>query len=475
MSNRLDGDGFYDRENGARDAAPALPEFLLDPFGVLNRRWRWMLAALLAGLVATGVAAFLVKPEFTAEARVLVTSQRISEAFVTSTVVSNEVEKINAILSEIRSRRSIVEMINEFSLFESDEPDKALPMQERVISVLSSITIEPEALTGGNDQRRQQGAIVYGISYCSGNAVEAAVMANAIATRFTDTHLEMRHRQARLTTRFLGTELEEVERDLTTQERAIRDFKEAHRGELPGELQTNLGRLERLQQQRESLSLQIAEAETRLANIAQNEQLDENSPHGRLERLQGQYDTLLGLYTAEHPNVVTMKRRIETLEAVVAKRDADTGQRAGTSGAAATMLTELNRQRDATVAEFDELDARVANTPARQEELDSLEQRAEILRENHQEFLRKVSQAELSEAVESAQQGERATVLDAAQPPNAPDRSPLLLVFAGIVGSFGLAIGIALLLELVDGVIVSPGELERETGVPVFASIPRVG
>ena len=147
----------------------------------------------------------------------------------------------------------------------------------------------------------------------------------------------------------------------------------------------------------------------------------------------------------------------------------------GTSGAAALMLRELQRQRDATVSELDELDARVANTPARQEELDALVQRAEILRENHQEFLRKVSQAELSEAVEFAQQGERATVLDPAQPPNQPDRSPLLLIFAGIVASFGLAVGLAILLELIDGVLVSPAELEREAQVPVFASIPRVG
>jgi len=475
MSQRRDVDEFYDPEMDGDESGPALPGFLFDPVGVFNRRWRWMILGLIVGFIATGAATFLVKPEFTAKARVLVTSQRISEAFVTSTVESNEVEKINAILSEIKSRQSIVSLIEEFNLFAPEKVDEQMPMQQRVVSVLQSLAVVPEALTGGNDRRRNQGAVVYGISYRSPDPKVSAGVANAIATRFTDAHLEMRHRQARLTTRFLASELEEVERDLTAQERAIREFKQAHRGELPGELPTNLGRLERLQQQRESLSLQIAEAETRLATIAQTEQLDPNSKRGRLERMRGEYDTLLGLYTPEHPNVVTMKRRIDALEADVASSDETAPQRAGTSGAAELMLRELLRQRDATVYELDELDARVANTPARQEELDALVQRAEILRENHQEFLRKVSQAELSEAVESAQQGERATVLDTAQPPNQPDRSPLLLILVGIVGSFGLAVGVAVLLELIDGVLVSPSELEREAQVPVFASIPRVG
>jgi len=474
VSQRADFDDFYDPDSDGEGGGPALPGFLFDPVGVFNRRWRWMILGLLVGLIGTGAATFLVKPEFTAKARVLVTSQRISEAFVTSTVESNEIEKINAILSEIKSRQSIVGLIEEFGLFDPENPDEQMPMQQRVTAVLQSLAVVPEALTAGNNRRRNQGAVVYGITYRSGDPVISAGVANAIANKFTDAHLEMRHRQARLTTRFLTTELEEVERDLVAQERAIREFKQANRGELPGELPTNLGRLERLQQQRESLSLQIAEAETRLATIAQTEQLDPNSPRGRLERMRGEYDTLLGLYTPEHPNVVTMKRRIEALEADVARTEGGE-QRAGTSGAAALMLRELQRQRDATVAELDELDARVANTPARQEELDALVQRAEILRENHQEFLRKVSQAELSEAVEFAQQGERATVLDPAQPPNQPDRSPLLLIFAGIVGSFGLAVGLAILLELIDGVLVSPAELEREAQVPVFASIPRVG
>ena len=149
------GDEFYDPELDGKEAGPALPGFLLDPVGVFNRRWRWMILGLIVGLVATGGATLLVKPEFTAKALVLVTSQRISVAFETSTVESNEVEKINAILSEIKSRQSIVQLVEDFNLFELDRSGEPVPMQQRVTSVLQSIEVVPEALTGGTNDRRR--------------------------------------------------------------------------------------------------------------------------------------------------------------------------------------------------------------------------------------------------------------------------------------------------------------------------------
>jgi len=85
-----------------------------------------------------------------------------------------------------------------------------------------------------------------------------------------------------------------------------------------------------------------------------------------------------------------------------------------------------------------------------------------------------VGQAELAQAVESAQQGERATVIDRAVTPMRPDSSPLKMLVVLIVGTFGAAIALAILLELVDPVIVSASEIEANYRVPVIGSIPRL-
>jgi uncharacterized protein involved in exopolysaccharide biosynthesis len=279
----------------------------------------------------------------------------------------------------------------------------------------------------------------------------------------------MRSRQARLTTEFLRRELAQVEEDLAKQESAITTFKQQYRGELPGELQTNIARLDRLQMQRQSLALQIAEAETRMTTIATTIPAAD-SPKERLKNLRARYQELAAIYTPEHPSVVAAARQIEALEKEVASLPDD----AAAPGSPASTVGELRRQLAATVAEFEDLDQRVGSTPKRQEELAALEQRAEILRESHREFLRKVSQAELAEAVESAQQGERATILDKAVPPSHPDNSPIKYIVVGLLGSVLMALGMGVLLEIVVSVIVNDSEIEQRYQLPVLGSIARI-
>ncbi len=167
------------------------------------------------------------------------------------------------------------------------------------------------------------------------------------------------------------------------------------------------------------------------------------------------------------------------LEERIADRPDDgpgSAESAGSTQADAARLTliELRRQLDETVAEFDELDRRVALVPERHEALARMEQRAEILQESHREFLRKVNQAELAEAVESAQQGERATILDAAVPPADATSSPVKAMFVLFVGALGAAAGLAIVLELVDAVIVSTDEIEQHFRLSVLGSIQRI-
>jgi len=116
----------------------------------------------------------------------------------------------------------------------------------------------------------------------------------------------------------------------------------------------------------------------------------------------------------------------------------------------------------------------VARSPTRQLELAELEQRAEVLRERYREFLRKVNEAELAEKVESAQQGERATILDPAVPPSTPIYPPLLLLAGGIVASLGFAAVVGVGFEWLDPVLVSAEQIEREFAAPVLGSVPRI-
>ena len=119
------------------------------------------------------------------------------------------------------------------------------------------------------------------------------------------------------------------------------------------------------------------------------------------------------------------------------------------------------------------LDLTIIEAP-RQEEFSALEQRATVLRETHLGFLRKVQEAELAQSLESAQHGARISVLDRATPPTDQKHPRWKLLGAGLVAAMGLAVILAVLLELVDSVVVNSGHLESLTDRPILGSVPRV-
>ena len=101
-------------------------------------------------------------------------------------------------------------------------------------------------------------------------------------------------------------------------------------------------------------------------------------------------------------------------------------------------------------------------------------QREAVLSDTYVGFLKKVQEAELAESLESAQQGERFSVIEEAVPPTEPARSRAEYLAAGLVASLGLACLVGIAFELLDPVLVTSRQLERESGLSVLGSVPRI-
>ena len=97
-----------------------------------------------------------------------------------------------------------------------------------------------------------------------------------------------------------------------------------------------------------------------------------------------------------------------------------------------------------------------------------------MLRTSYLEFLRKVQDAELAESLEAAQQGERISVLDRAVAPQFAAQTRVKYLALGYLVSLAAALGVAVLFEMVDPVLISAEQVEADFGLPVLGSVPHI-
>ena len=469
----MDGYGFEERSSSAMQKQ--LIELALNPLGVVRRRWIWMTLALVVGLAATGAVVVNLEPVYRATSTVLVSSQQIPEDFVKSTVQGlDSLSNVNALVGEVLSQRNLSQLIQKYDLYAESRGGR--PPSEMAQRMRGNIEIEPQRNVSSG--RRGEASSIFVISYEGESPSAVANVANSLASILIAASLDKRSEQARRTTEFLRRELDRIESKLAEANRAIGDFNREYRGELPSDMQPLLNKLERLQQQRQTTIERISAAEDRLVAL--------ETADGTSDVMDLLMDMKLSLshqaaiHTDEHPNVISLRRRIERLEAEVAATeaegtDSDGVEQHGMQIAETKGEIDLLRDRLQTTEEqIAEIEARVDRIPSRTEEFASLELRAAVLRENHLEFLRKVKDAELAETLESAQQGPQVSLLDQARPPRGPTQSPLMFLIPGILASFGLALAVGIGLELIDPVILSPTHLDAVGSPPLLGSVYRL-
>ncbi len=455
------------------DWRPGLPDFLMEPQGVFQRRWPWMLVVFILTAIAGGAFVSTLPQTFEASARLLLTRQRVPEEFVRSTSMERVPELVNAVVGEILSRDSLVAVAEATHLAEEVDGDEAsadlIARMREAITVEQDLDMQSQRYFGAGED-----TFILAIRFEWEDPELAAEVANELSSRLISAHLRRQSQQARLTADFLRREAERAEAELAEQRTRITEFTEAHRGQLPSELDTKLARLERLQQRSQSLALQISDAEGRLLILQSQEPVQEDALEGLRTRLAQE----LTVYTDGAPHVIALRQEIEAREAKLAGQRIGSGARPVSSdpsvAAVQREVDTLRAQARSIEQEIGALDTAVALIPAHREELVALEQQEELLREHFVDASRKVQEAELAESLQQAQQGFQVASLDAAVAPPAPKRRRWKFALVAAVGVLGASALAGLLLEFMDPVVVSSRQLERQTGALPLGVIPRI-
>ena len=325
-------------------------------------------------------------------------------------------------------------------------------------------------------------------------------------------------------------------KDLETQ---LAEFKTAHAGSLPEELNFNMQLLDRSQNQllefmrqaqgvRERqafLQAQLAALEPQAAvNSATPETL---SPRARLRLLKSQYSAMSGKYGARHPDVLNLKRQIESLGGSVGdaqtavnleeletqlaiaqekygkahpevqrlQREIDAAKK-GSAGAplpveapdnpvyvqTAGQINALNAELGAAQAQvvalqqkIADVEARVLKTPEVERAYVALKRDYDTAVAKYQDLQQRESQAELAKNLETEQMGERLSLIEPPQlpiEPISPNRPAIILL--GILVGLSAGVAAGFLFESLDGRVYGHRKLAVVTGESPLVFVPRI-
>jgi uncharacterized protein involved in exopolysaccharide biosynthesis len=192
-------------------------------------------------------------------------------------------------------------------------------------------------------------------------------------------------------------------------------------------------------------------------------------------------------YAPDHPDVVRLKRQIATLQQAI--KDAPSVTPAPEAHPDNPAYISIKAQRDANAAEIaslqqkrlnvqakiEALETRLAQAPAVERDYDNLLRDLDNEQLKYREIRQKQMEAKLSENLEDEQKGERFTLIEppvAPQQAASPDR-PMMFGLS-VVLALAAALGTVWLLELQDGSVRNPRDLQALLQVAPLAIVPHM-
>jgi polysaccharide chain length determinant protein (PEP-CTERM system associated) len=484
------------------------------------------------GAAATYFVVGLLPPVYSAEALVLVESQRIPENYVAATVNVNLEGRLNALRQQILSYSRLVEVIKKFDLYRAERATRPMEAVLELMRKDLSIGVQRGAVPGR--------PAAFTVAYRGSDPSTVAQVSNLIASFFIDENLRTREVEAVGTSEFLTAQLTEAKQRLEEQEQQLSAFKIRYSGELPqqenaliaaiGQARTHLTGIQdamnRNQQNKllAQTALETAEAEqammqqrTPVASTAGSSQTVTSvfneapvtaAPPRESERLALQLEGLRARYSETHPDVkrtmlaLARAREAEARQPVAQAEPSPQTTRSATEtapsvppparpaeparGAGERITTlrgqvavwdlemaNLEKERQKLLRETAELQSRIDRLPLREQELARVTRDYENTRTNYQQMLDKKMAADVAANMERRQKAERFVMLEMARKPETPIK-PKKMVLYGAGAAIALVAGlvVAVGIELKKGMLL--GEWELPAGVVVLGRIPPI-
>lgn len=302
--------------------------------GMIRRRKKILIITFVLGLILSCSFAFFLPPIYRSEVTIEVEEQEIPEEYVRSTVTGYVEERLNRITQRVLNGTKLEEIINKLGLY--PQMWGRYTMAEIVTKMRDDITFETKHVEVMNRRtgRPSNATIAFTLYYEGKNPASIQKVTDILAGLYIQEAKTIREKKTVGLTSFLMEELEELKKQIQLDEKTISQFKEKHIGELPGQSNTNLSAITRLENRLDNLNMQIRSLEERkvylkgqislvdpLNPIVTKDGKVAMNPNERLKGLRLQLIRSQSTFSDKHPKVKNLKNEIKELEAQVGEED----------------------------------------------------------------------------------------------------------------------------------------------------------
>jgi protein tyrosine kinase modulator len=322
---------------------------------LLTRKHYFIWPAIAVMLIAILVA-LLLPSIYESKSTILIEEQQIPPDFVKSTVTGYAGQRIESLNQQILSRTKLLDIINQFNLYANlkgkDTTEDIVDNMRGDINIdlISADMADQKNRRPGRPPGEQGMTIAFSIAYRGKNPDTVQKVAGTLASLYLQENIKTREQQAKTTTKFLETELKEIEDQIDAIGKKITAFKTTHEGLLPELVQFNQSQADRLQRDIDQTNVQIQAAEDRkiylegqLATVKPDTPMISSTgervldPESRLRELQVKLCDLQSKFSDNYPDVIKCKREMAELRKM-------TGATGGSPSLQRKKLTDLKAE-----------------------------------------------------------------------------------------------------------------------------------
>ncbi|WP_428244110.1 GumC family protein [Gynuella sp.] len=462
-----------------------MEELAQQPLNIQNyiaalRRYKWYVAIAIIIFTTISVAvALIIPPIYKSEGLVLVETQQIPDKLIQSTIEVSAAEQIEIIRQRVMTRDQLLEVGRHMPTLKAIEDRYG--SSTLLKQIRDNLYVKPIRERSG----RATVTIAFKLGFISENPALAQKVAENLINLFLKENVKARTERASQTTAFLEQEASKLKKRLDTTEQSIAKFKQANQDALPEHLQLYSSSLAREESTALDLKRQIEsiKGEIEFLNLQQSDS-GQNSPEQiRLAELKDQYKRLSIIYQPAHPDLIAIKDEIDYLEH--GGTLSDSGSTSFEQSSQKALQEKINAKNEelklvqeqlrTTNIRISSLEAKIIKIPQVERELISLNRDYDTINSQYSKLVSDTMQAQMAESLEQGSKAERFTLIDAPSIPTeafAPNRKKVLAM--GLVGSFGVPLGIILLIGFLDKSIRGTETLEATLGFPPLIAIPYI-